>query len=444
MMSQSAYASKFLAAWRTRAATRAGVRRYTYPMLLVVTVCLLAGGAAQLVYENDRANLGARVESMLATNARLLGLWSGEQQRRAERIAHLPEALSLARPLLLAPGQPLPDGEAVARFERWATPVLQSNGYLGYVLATPELKVVASELPGRIGHALLPEPSQAARRALQEGSAASPPYPAPKPTRDPWGMLVDLPFQVVCVRLLDAGRAIGVLCLRLDPGAVMLPIIAAGQFGRTGELYAIDAQGRLVSPSRFGPELEAKGRLAPGAASMLNVFARVPGQTGQNGGKDGPLTLVAERLLRDHASVLAYDYTDYRGLPAAGAGIWVPGLEMGLIVEQDMGEAFAPYLFTRNVLAALTAIILLLIGTATWIARRDGRRLAESQERMRAMLEHSPASCRSRTAITSCWHSTRPCRRCWARARGRCSAAPAGFSATGRTPPGRAGRWRRA
>ncbi|MHA7684936.1 response regulator [Cupriavidus sp. PET2-C1] len=390
----AASASAFLAAWRRRAATRAGIRRYTYPVLLAVTVCLLAGGATQLVYENDRASLGARVESMLATNARLLGLWSGEQQRRAERVARLPEALRLARPLLLAPGQPLPDGEAVARFEQWVTPVFQSNGYLGYVLATPDLKIVASELPGRTGRLLLPEPAQTARRALEEGSAASPPYPAPERTRDPWGTLTDLPFQVVCARLLDAGRAIGVLCLRLDPGAVMLPIIAAGQFGRTGELYAIDARGRLVSPSRFGPELEAKGRLAPGTASMLNVWARVPGQSGKDGGSaqpGGPLTLVAERLLRDHSSVLAYDYADYRGHRAAGAGIWVPGLEMGLIVEQDMGEAFAPYLFTRDVLAALTAIILLLIGTATWIARRDGRRLAESQERMRAMLEHSPA-----------------------------------------------------
>ncbi|WP_459575257.1 response regulator [Cupriavidus sp. 8B] len=396
MMAPSA--SGFLAAWRRRAATRAGIRRYAYPMLLVMTVCLLAGGATQLVYENDRANLGARVESMLATNARLLGLWSGEQQRRVERIARLPEALRFARPLLSAPGQPSPDGEAVARFERWVTPVFQSNGYLGYVLATPDLKIVASELPGRAGRQLLPEPSRTARRALEESSAASPPYPAPERTRDPWGTLVDLPFQVVCARLLDAGRAIGVLCLRLDPGAVMLPIIAAGQFGRTGELYAIDAQGRLVSPSRFGPELEAKGRLAPGTASMLNVWARVPGQTGKDGGKDGgsaqpggPLTLVAERLLRDHSSVLAYDYADYRGQRAAGAGIWVAGLEMGLIVEQEMDEAFAPYLFTRNVLAALTAIILLLIGAATWIVRREGRRLAESQERMRAMLEHSPA-----------------------------------------------------
>jgi len=183
----AASASGLLAAWRRRVATRAGLRRYVYPVLLVMTVCLLAGGAAQLVYENDRANLGMRVESMLATNARLLGLWSGEQQRRAERIARLPQALSLARPLLLAPGQPLPDAEAVARFERWVTPVFQSGGYLGYVLATPDLKIVASELPGRTGSLLLPEPAQTARRALQEGSAASPPYPAPERTPGPMG-----------------------------------------------------------------------------------------------------------------------------------------------------------------------------------------------------------------------------------------------------------------
>ena len=385
--------SDSLPGWRKRG-MRPGAWRYVCPVLLMLAVCLLSGGAIHLVYENNRAILGARMESTLAANARLLGLWSGEQQRRAGTIARMAEGLRLARPLLSAQGQPSPDREAAARFERWATPLYQSNGYLGFALATPALQIVASELPSRIGLPLLPESARTARRALEEGSAVSPPYPAPEPTRDASGALADLPFQVVCARLSDAGHNIGVLCLRVDPRAVMLPIIEAGRFARTGELYAIDSQARLASPSRFTRELAATGRLARNTSSMLNIAARVPLQPGKAGGsgqQDGPLTLVAGSVLRDRAPVLAFDYPDFRGERVAGAARWIPGLEVGLIVEQEMGEAFSSYLFTRNVVVALTAIILLLIAIATWILRREGRLLAQSEERMRAMLEHSPA-----------------------------------------------------
>ncbi len=375
-----------------RSGSQPGIARYAYGLLLVAVVCLLSAGVTYLVYENDRASVGTRVESTLVITTRLIELWSGEQLQRAETIAAMKEAVALARPLLAGQGQPAPDSEAAARFQRWVTPLYLSNGYIGFALVTPELKIIAAEMPSRTGHKLLPESARAATRALQAGSAISPPYPAPQLASGASGAPADLPFQAVCSRLSDAGHVIGALCLRIDPRAMLLAIIRAGRFGRTGELYAIDGQGRLVSPSRFESDLVAQHRLAPHASSMFNIQARLPQHDRDAGGKSGhaPLTLIAERVLRDRSAVL-HDYPDYRGEPVTGAGTWLAGMDMGLIVEQDMREAFSPYLFTRNVVVALSAVIVLLIGAASWILRREGRRLAESRERLRAMLEYSPA-----------------------------------------------------
>ncbi|MGN5476196.1 hypothetical protein ACTMU2_01725 [Cupriavidus basilensis] len=67
----------------------------------------------------------------------------------------------------------------------------------------------------------------------------------------------------MCSRLWDNDRVVGALCLRIDPYAVMLQILNAARFGNApGELYVIDRDGRLNSPSRSRQDA-GRARAAP-------------------------------------------------------------------------------------------------------------------------------------------------------------------------------------
>ncbi|QBY49751.1 response regulator [Cupriavidus oxalaticus] len=380
---------------------RAGVRPFgpllAYAALLAVAVWLLALGAASVVRENEQASVGARLGATVNTTARLLEVWAGEQRRRAVSIAAMDHTVRLALPLLASHGGATP--AQAAEFARWIAPLMRSHGYIGFALVNADDRIVASELADRTGQLLLPESARTAQRARHDGAAVSAPYPGPQPIPNASGRAGVPTFQVVCARLSDlagqdARRAAGTLCLRIDPHVVMLQIVMAARYGRSGDLYMIDGQGRLVSPARFDEELAAQGLLAPGMASMFHTVARIPAADGNGTYRlppGAPLTRLAQQVLSHQTLQLAFGYRDYRGRRVAGAGLWVPALASGLIVEQDMEEAFHSYLSTRTVVIGMALAILLLIGLAAWALRRGQLRLAHSEERLRAMLDHSPA-----------------------------------------------------
>ena len=54
-------------------------------------------------------------------------------------------------------------------------------------------------------------------------------------------------------------------------------ILSIARLGKTGETYAFDREGRLLSESRFEEQLRAAGLLPPGLKSTLNIEIRDPG-----------------------------------------------------------------------------------------------------------------------------------------------------------------------
>lgn len=59
-----------------------------------------------------------------------------------------------------------------------------------------------------------------------------------------------------------------------------------------------------------------------------------------------------------------------------GAGRWLPDAALGLIVEEDMDEAFRSYHFARHALIALIGLGTLLIVALTYVDWRSRRSLA--------------------------------------------------------------------
>ena len=134
-------------------------------------------------------------------------------------------------------------------------------------------------------------PPSADRSRISKGVFATACWPASRPFRVPFRSLFLLPnakgelkpnlptmFTAAAIHG-DDGKPVAALALRIAPDKDFTRILQIAQSGKTGETYAFDKDGLLLSESRFDEELKRIGLLVdePGRQSILTVTLRDPG-----------------------------------------------------------------------------------------------------------------------------------------------------------------------
>ena len=95
------------------------------------------------------------------------------------------------------------------------------------------------------------------------------------------------------------GNALCGLVLRIDPEREFTEILQRGRMGQSGESYAFNGAGQLISESRFDDDLRQIGLIPEGERGILNVEIRDPGGNLVEGfepdvpREEQPLTLMA-------------------------------------------------------------------------------------------------------------------------------------------------------
>src|SRR5262249_53331537 len=112
-------------------------------------------------------------------------------------------------------------------------------------------------------------------------STVSRPYASVTAIKDETGKVrtgVPTMFAVAPVRDKNL-QVIAVLGLRMRPEFEFTEILHLGQMDQSGETYAFDKTGLMLTNSRFDDQLILLGILPdqPGAQSILNVLVRDPG-----------------------------------------------------------------------------------------------------------------------------------------------------------------------
>ncbi len=362
--------------------------RISLLLALVAVIVLLGIGAVvlQAVEGEYRRKVASHIDASLDSMVRLLDLVYEDAIGRAVTIAEEPQLKAMARRLAQSgQGAGAPQH---AEFAAWIGPIYRSRGFEGYSLIAADRKMIlTSGSPAYIGQ---PVTTEATRDALllaeRDGAAVARPAPAPRPavTQGVSGP-AGLAFQNACARIDDGAQVLGYLCLRLNPALRLYRILDAGRTGGSGEVYVIGGQGEVLSPLRFERELKAPVGAREGW-SLFSLTAREPG-------KKAPLTRVAAAIIATAGdSGLIEDYRDYRGRRVVGAGRWLPAAGMGLIVEEDMEEAFRSIVFARDTLLILILIAAGLILTLSVLHWRWRRSLAGRESQLAAFRDFIPAA----------------------------------------------------
>ncbi len=140
-------------------------------------------------------------------------------------------------------------------------------------------------------------------------------------------------------------------------------LFVAARLGATGESFAFDARGRLLSESRFLPALAEQGRLIPGASAILAL--RVTDSALDV--TEPPLSRLISQALAgradpDHrAGEVLAGYGSYTGERVVGAWRWLPAYDFGVAVEVGAEEALAPLARLENAFFVLAAMIALAV-----------------------------------------------------------------------------------
>ncbi|MBS0208379.1 MAG: serine/threonine protein kinase [Planctomycetes bacterium] len=367
----------------------------------VVTAVVLAvvGWLLYRTVENSlEAKLAEELNTILKADLTALDFWLREQ---SDNVAELAENGELVEDIagLLALGErqattvELLQAPELARVRTLlGTPRITAR-HNGFTIVNPAGRVLASkhdETVGKTMSDIYPEVGWL-RKALAGEPTVSQPIPSAAFLPDRRGRLRSgVPTMFACGPVRnEAGKVIAALCMRIIPEVEFTKILNTAQFGASGESYAFNRDGLLLSSSRFDGRLKQLGLLPDDedAQSILTLRLRDPLVDLASGartpvGVERPLTHIASEATAGRDGVDVDGSRDYRGVPVIGAWRWLPAYNFGVATQVDYAEAFEPLRYVQVAFGVVFALLVLtgfgMLIAVLWASRlRLALRVAE-------------------------------------------------------------------
>ncbi|MCC7423882.1 MAG: serine/threonine protein kinase [Planctomycetaceae bacterium] len=364
---------------RTISRTGLFLKRQLWIWPILAIVVLVGGGywVRRAVESTMKGTLGSGLETLLTVQTAMLENWFKTQEANAESMASQQDVRETIYSLLELEE---PSEEPVAEKKRTTTPALltrlrkslspgmRAHNYFGYYVVDKNYKIVATSAEEMLNRTLPEQYEPFAKKVLDGHTGVSTPFPSTILMKDEFGrMRTGVPTMFVGSPIRDAAfQVVGALALRIRPENEFTAIMELGRIGETGETYAFDANGMMVSNSRFDDALIRLGLIPDQehAQSLLTISIRDPGgdmTAGYHPAKrrrDLPFTKAAESAINDKGSGLDVDgYNDDRGVKVVGAWKWMKERDIGVVTEVDAAEAFRPLVILHRTFLALLTLL---------------------------------------------------------------------------------------
>jgi hypothetical protein len=368
------------------------------PLLIAALVALFGWWGDGRVRSTIRQELRAQLTGTLDANVTALKIWTTDQLKLASALATEPTVRNFSAKILtnaLAETPRSPDSERLVNYLR------QRLNVLGYeiaqvvntnftVVATSERNRSAATVPVFDAHTnkfaelfLTQQPVLITpfkpellleRRALRYsggGGGTNSFLHRKNRLRESLlktGRRGDAALMQVAAPLWLPDNSLGgALALVINPDNEFSRILSVARAGESGETYAFDQTGLLISRSRFELQLHQLGLLAvTNLSSALNVRLRDPGgdltqgyQPATNEDEPHPLIRLVEDAVAGESGEDLEPSRDYRGVPVVGAWRWLPQLGFGVATQMDVREAYRPLHLLEWLFVSLTLMLLL-------------------------------------------------------------------------------------
>ncbi len=386
-MSQSSTTSQFSQSRVSRLASATGSALTTAlysrrgfwigPALAGVVLAVVGWWTHRSIEDAVRTNLAGQLQTLLNADVEALKFWIAGQRADAvslasdkrvrDAVAELakaargPEAESVTAALLTSP--------ALRQLRQHLRPWLATHHVQGFIVIDSETSMVlAADSDIGIGDASIAKVFQSELAPVFRGDTILiPPRKSVVALPDEEGTpRAGVPVMFVAAPIgSDEEKAIAALCLRIRPEEEFTEILRVARAGESGETYAFNREGVLITNSRFDDELKRFGLLPDDdkTHSLLNISIRDPGVDITRGYRpakrrpEQPLTRMAAAAIAGKSGVDVDGYRDYRGVPVVGAWTWLPEHGIGVATEVDAAEAFRPLYALRTAFGVLAGLL---------------------------------------------------------------------------------------
>ena len=401
------------------------------PLVMALVVAALGWWGNGRLRANIEEGLKAQLATTLNANVTALGIWATNQTRLATSLAEDSQVRLLAGQILSLPRSPrrdlLPPPE-VGQFVSQINPRLAQLGYGAAQLVNTNFFIVANSTSrGQFGGRLLVSDAHTnkfaevftdgepvmitpfkpellvQRRVDRKASGQSRTNNFRALNRPPpnngQARRGDVSLMQVAAPVRDTNNSvIGALALVINPDKEFSRILSVARSGDSGETYAFDQTGLMISHSRFDEQLKQLGLLEnTNTSSALNLHLYDPeGDLTKVFRPDNretnarPLTRLAASAVDGEDEVDVKPYRDYRGVPVVGASCWLPEFGFGVATQIDAAEAYRPLRVLQAVFAILVLLLLLcatamfVISNVTW-----SRRLTEAELKLKQLGQYT-------------------------------------------------------
>lgn len=311
--------------------------------------------------------------TILETTNASLDIWLEQQQEHVFGQTLEQEVIDATIQLLDSPRnqEDLLDHPIQNDLREYFQPILENYGDLGIFIIAPDYISLASMRDANVGtiNLIAENRPDLLERVFRGETLLIPPIFSDVPLPDSSGnsLRSNLPTMFVASPIRDEDdQIIAILTLRIDPSTDFSRIISLGRLVNTGETYAFDAYGFMMSDCRFPDDLVNIGLLEEGDRSINKIRIVDPGGNMVEGFQpispwdDLPFTTMVSSALEGNQGSNMDGYRDYRGVTVFGTWRWNDELGVGLATEIDRDEAMEPYLRTRSSILLLVSVTMIV------------------------------------------------------------------------------------
>lgn len=380
----------------SRAGTTLKRQYWLWPIIAMAALSAIGFMVQRSISSTMKASLASELQTLLNVETAMLENWYASQKTSAESLANNSEIRRLCNELVLAHTEPVTPQASTNRsesrlaLERLIMSQLNHREHHGFVIADREHRILASNHDELVGKQHLAQFNEFIGNALDGKLVVSAPFQSVIALKDNTGNYrAGMPTMFVAAPVRDERLQVcGVLALRIPPEREFTRILQLGQVGESGETYAFNKEGTMVSNSRFDQSLILTGILAdqPDSQSILNLQLRDPGGDMTEGFRPAkrraemPLTKMVQTAVTGKDGIDVQGYSDYRGVPVVGAWKWLADYNIGVATEIDRAEAFRPMTILSRVFASLFGLLFIATVAILGFSLIVGRMRREAQK----------------------------------------------------------------
>jgi len=382
---------------------------------IVIVILVLSSLALNKIKEQINYEIQENLHTILITTHKALDFWIENKINDAQMIVGRPDVRQLTKELLSLPRNKasLRNSDSLQKVREIMQPWIDKHSDLGIFIISPDGTNIASMRDENLGaDNLFSSYGDYLENMLNGKPQLVLPLHSDVALPNITGQLTSTePTMFIGVPLFNqTGEVIAAFTIRIDPSLDFSNIIKIAHARKSGDSYAFNKAGTVISSIRFDDHIRKVGLIKPHERSILKLSLRDPGVNLLEDTQldlaryNMPLTLMARSAIVGGAGFNIEGYRDYRGVSVIGAWLWDSNYNFGLTYEVDVSEAFqASRLIRQLLLSILSVTVLLFLALSYGLVKRNKRvdvinqelnseivKRKKSEERFRNLLESSP------------------------------------------------------